>query len=227
MTSEELLQAFAELVQGRFYGKYEAIVTDVDDPKQIGRLRAKIPAILGEVVETGWALPCAPFGGGKNRGMLAMPEVGDTIWIEFAAGDLSRPIWVGAFWGAPESAGGPDDLAEETGTEVPTSEDYPAGPQHFVLRTKTGHRIALDDEGGIVIFAHGDGQTEIRLTADGEVIVKANTIKLGVEASEAVVLGNNFKDFFNQHTHPTGVGPSGTPTQTMEDSHLSAKTFTE
>jgi uncharacterized protein involved in type VI secretion and phage assembly len=227
MTSTELLQTLAELVRGRFYGKYEAIVTDVDDPKQIGRLRAKIPALLGEDVETGWALPCAPFGGGKNRGMLAMPEVGDTIWMEFAAGDLSRPIWVGAFWGSPESAGGQDDLAEETGTEVPTSEDRPAGSQHFVLRTKTGHRIALDDQGGIVIFAHGDGQTEIRLTGDGEVIIKANTIKLGVEASEAVVLGNSFKDFFNQHTHPTGVGPSGSPTQPMDDSHLSGKTLTE
>lgn len=227
MTFEELSQAFSEYVQGRFYGKYEAIVTNVDDPKKIGRLRAKVPVVLGEDVETGWALPCALFGGGKDRGLLAMPEVGDTIWIEFAAGDISRPIWVGAFWGDPESSGGQDDLAKEIGAETPTSEDKPAGPGHTVLRTKAGHRIALDDEGGLIIFANGGGKAEIRLTKDGEVIVKAEKIKLGQGAAEAIVLGTSFKTFFNQHTHPTGVGPSGPPTQPMQDSHLSSKSFTE
>lgn len=227
MTFEELLQAFSEYVHSRFYGKYEAIVTDLDDPKKIGRLRARVPAVLGEDLETGWALPCAVFGGGKDRGLLAMPEVGDTIWIEFAAGDISRPIWVGAFWGDPESSGGQDDLAEEVGPETPTSEDKSAGPGHLVLRTKAGHRIALDDEGGVVIVANGGNKAEIRLTREGEVVVKAETIKLGQDATEALVLGNSFKTFFNQHTHPTGVGPSGPPTQPMQDSHLSSKSVTE
>jgi uncharacterized protein involved in type VI secretion and phage assembly len=202
-------------------------VTNVDDPKQIGRLRAKVPGVLGEDVETGWALPCTPFGGGKDRGFLVMPEVGDTVWIEFAGGDISRPIWVGAFWGAPESAGGQDDLAEETGTEVPTSEEAPAGPGFSVLRTKSGHRIVLDDQGGLVIFANGGDKAEIRLTREGDVIVKAEKIKLGESATEALVLGDAFKQLFNQHTHPTGVGPSGPPTQPLTASHLSAKTFTE
>ena len=60
-------------------------------------------------------MPCAPFGGGKDRGLLAVPEVGDTVRIEFAAGDVSRPIWAGTFWGAPGSSGGQDDLGEATG----------------------------------------------------------------------------------------------------------------
>jgi hypothetical protein len=33
--------------------------------------------------------------------------------------------------------------------------------------------------------------------------------------------------FFNAHVHPTGVGPSGPPTQPMSTSQLSQKVTTE
>ena len=80
---------------GRFFGKFEGVVTNTADPKQIGRIRAKVPAVLGDELESGWALPCVPAGGGKERGLLFLPQVGDTVWIEFGGGDVSRPIWVG------------------------------------------------------------------------------------------------------------------------------------
>lgn len=216
-----------ERMEARFYGKYEAWVVDVDDPLKLGRIRVKTPAVLGEDVESGWALPCVPFGGGKDRGMLFLPQVDDTVWIEFAGGDVSRPIWTGAFWGAPESAGQQDDLGKETGTEVPTSEGSQAGPGLSMIRTKAGHRIVLDDDGGIVVFAHGKDKAEIRLTDSGEVIVKAEKIKLGSSATEPLVLGDAFKQLFNMHTHPTGVGPSGPPVQPMLPTHLSRKNTTE
>ena len=212
----------------RFYGKYEGVVTDVDDPLEIGRLRAKVPEVLGEDGETGWAFPCAPFGGGKDRGMLCLPEVGDTVWVEFAAGDLCRPIWAGVFWGTPESAGGQDDLAQETGSEVPTSEGANSGPGLLVIRTRSGHRIAFDDEQETIVISNGAENAEIRITKQGEVIVKAQTIKLGSDsASEPFVLGNAFLQIFNAHTHPTGVGPSGPPVAPMTPGQLSKKHFTE
>jgi uncharacterized protein involved in type VI secretion and phage assembly len=212
----------------RFFGKYPGVVTNADDPLEIGRVRAKVPEVLGREIESGWALPCAPFGGGKDRGLLFLPEVGDTIWIEFAAGDIMRPIWSGAFWGAPESAGQQDDLAQETGSELPTSEGTKAGPAVSILRTAAGHRIVMDDDGEIVILAHGGDQAEIRLTRQGEVIVKAAKIKLGSDgATEPLVLGNTFLQYFNAHTHPTGVGPSGPPTPPMTPGQLSTKGFTE
>jgi hypothetical protein len=212
----------------RFFGKYEGVVLSVDDPLEIGRLRARVPEVLGLEVETGWALPCVPFGGGKDRGFCFLPDVGDTVWIEFAAGDISRPIWSGAFWGAPESAGQQDDLGTETGSELPTSEGAKAGPGLSVLRTSTGHRLVLDDDGGILILANGGDQAEIRLTKQGEVIVKAQKIQLGSESAlEPLVLGNAFLQYFNTHTHPTGVGPSGPPTPPMTPAQLSTKGFTE
>ena len=222
MTDDDVRRILEERVLSRFYGKYEAVVTDNADPGEIGRVRARVPAVLGTEVESGWALPCAPFGGGKDRGLLAVPEVGDTVWIEFAGGDVSRPIWSGVFWGAPESTGGADDLGEATGSEVPTTDgSRRAGPGRLVLRTRSGHRFYCDDEAGVVVLVTAGDGAEIRIDKSGEVTLKAATINLGAGADQKLILGDAFQSLFNQHTHPTGVGPSGPPAQPMTPSHLS------
>ena len=77
----------------RFWGKYRGVVTDDSDPLAKGRLRARVPAVLGDE-PSGWALPCVPYLG-SGEGPALAPPVGSGVWIEFEEGDLSRPIWVG------------------------------------------------------------------------------------------------------------------------------------
>jgi len=226
MTLDELTEAFRRQVESRFFGKYAAVVAAVDDPHAVGRVRARVPEVFGEDVLSGWATPAAPVGGGANRGFFALPDVGDTVWIEFEAGDPARPIWSGTFWGAPSSTGGQDDLGSASGSEAPEGADSPAGPGQNVWRTSAGHVISLDDEGGVVVVAEAAG-AEIRITAGGEVTIKADTIKLGQSAGQKLVLGDAFKTLFNTHTHPTGVGPSGPPAQPMTAQHLSRVSKTE
>lgn len=227
MKSRDLSEVVRDLVLDRYYGKYEGVVTNVDDPKKLGRIKAKVPAVLGKDVESGWALPCAPFGGGKDRGMLMLPEVGDTVWMEFAAGQIGRPIWSGGFWGAPESTEGPDDLGTKVGNEVPTHDGKEAGPKRHILRTKFGHRLVLDDEGEVLVLQHGSGKALLRITKAGEVVVEAEKILFGPNAKEPLVLGNKLKELFNNHIHPTGVGPSEKPVQPMTGDHLSSLSSTE
>lgn len=226
MTLDELTLAFRRLVESRYYGKYPGIVTDVEDPNEIGRIRARVPEIYGESVDSGWAMPCTPVGGGANRGFYALPYVGDTVWIEFEAGDITRPIWSGTFWGAPSSTGGQDDLGTTSGSEIPESADGDTGPGQNVWRTSSGHVISMDDTGGVVVVTEAAG-AEIRITSSGEVTIKADKIKLGDSAGQKLVLGDAFKTLFNSHTHPTGVGPSGPPTQPMTTQHLSRVSKTE
>jgi len=85
----------------RFYGKYRGIVLNNIDPLQIGRLQAMVPEVLGEI-PSGWALPCAPYAG-TGSGFYAIPPIGAGVWVEFEAGDTSRPIWTGAWWAARAS----------------------------------------------------------------------------------------------------------------------------
>src|ERR1700739_937577 len=103
---EEVLARLIERVEGRYYGKYRGQVTDNNDPDNLGRIKAKVPRLLG-VEETGWALPAFPYGGANEQGLFAVPDVGAGVWIEFEGGDLGYPVWSGTWYTSnalPESA---------------------------------------------------------------------------------------------------------------------------
>ena len=84
----------------RVYGKYQGTVMNNLDPNSLGRLQAFVPAVLGEI-PTGWAKPCVPYGG-PTSGFFSVPPIGAGVWIEFEAGDVSRPLWAGCYWGQGE-----------------------------------------------------------------------------------------------------------------------------
>jgi uncharacterized protein involved in type VI secretion and phage assembly len=117
-----------------FFGKYRGKVTDNLDPLMIGRIKAKVPDVMGDE-ESGWAMPCAPFGG-QGMGFFAVPDTGAGVWIEFEHGDPDRPIWTGCYWG--------------TVAEVPPTLLVPPPPSKKVLlKTGGGHSVLVDDTPGI------------------------------------------------------------------------------
>lgn len=120
---DETTRILQELA-GRFYGKYRGIVTEVDDPRGLARIKARVPEVLQDG-ETGWALPCAPYAG-KGIGLFMMPPPGTGVWIEFEAGDVSRPVWTGCWWGD---------------NEIPDA----AKPEAKIIKTSSGHTIRLVD----------------------------------------------------------------------------------
>jgi uncharacterized protein involved in type VI secretion and phage assembly len=147
-----------------FYGKYRGVVTDIQDPLQIGRIRAQVPDVLGDQ-ESGWAMPCAPFGG-PQVGFFALPTVGAGVWIEFEQGDPDYPIWSGCWWGS---------LAE-----VPPLLLAPPYKK-VMLVTEGGHSITLDDTPGVGgITLETSGGQKIKLSALGIEIDngQGGTIKL-------------------------------------------------
>ena len=87
----------------QYFGKYRAKVQNVKDPEKRGRIRVLCPKVLGEAVSN-WCEPCVPvaynFGGD-----FAIPKVGETVWVEFEAGDVNKPIYTGGWWckyGSPD-----------------------------------------------------------------------------------------------------------------------------
>jgi uncharacterized protein involved in type VI secretion and phage assembly len=124
-----------------FYGKYRGVVTDNEDPLMLGRVRARVPDVMGDE-ESGWAMPCAPFGG-DGVGFFALPTVGAGVWIEFECGNSEYPIWSGCWWGSA--------------AEMPPV--LLAPPYKKVMFTTAGgHSIVLDDTpgaGGITLETSG------------------------------------------------------------------------
>jgi uncharacterized protein involved in type VI secretion and phage assembly len=85
---------------GVYYGKYRGVVRENVDPEKRGRLKVRVPQVLANLEV--WALPNVPYAG-KGKGIFMMPDEGQSVWIEFEAGDPSFPIWCGCFWGKNEA----------------------------------------------------------------------------------------------------------------------------
>jgi uncharacterized protein involved in type VI secretion and phage assembly len=179
---DELFVRMVETMRSRHYGKYRGVVVDVDDPEKMGRITANVPEILHDQTSP-WALPAVPFAG-PSHGMVLIPEVGDGVWIEFEAGDPSRPIWTGGWWASGE---------------LPA----PGGPQTRVLVTSTGHKFVLDDQnkeihllhsgGGEITMTDDDitlaiGQSEAKLTKD-QISLKIGTTEITMSATELTLKG--------------------------------------
>jgi len=136
---------------GRFYGKYRGVVSDNHDPLMMGRVRAKVADVLGEQ-ESGWAMPCAPFGGSKT-GFFAIPTNGAGVWMEFEHGDPDYPVWSGCWWGSA--------------AEMPSLILAPPYKK-VIIQTEGGQSVILDDTPGIEgITLQTSGGQKVVLSATG------------------------------------------------------------
>ena len=145
MSLEKVVNNIVQRLDRKFYGKYRGFVVDNVDPGQLGRLKLRVPSVLGNEVVSGWALPCASYGGDANQGFFFIPEVGAGVWVEFEEGDLEFPIWVGTFWSKP---GGESELPKSndpTGSEQGSVQNPPT---RKIIKTKAGHTIQFEDADG-------------------------------------------------------------------------------
>ena len=176
---EQVVERLARQAQSQFLGKYRGFVVDNKDPETRGRLKLRVPSVLGEQ-DTGWALPCSPFGGLANQGLFMVPEVEAQVWVEFEEGNIQSPIWVGVFW--QQSS----DIPEEAAIEEPTTR---------MLRTPSGHVLQFDDADGDEQFrlAHPAG-TEMIIDPQGTVNITdagGNSFTMDAENNSIVIEDSN------------------------------------
>lgn len=182
MSLENVVANLVQKVERRFYGKYRGFVVDNADPEKLGRLKVRVPSVLGDQVVTGWAMPCVPYGGDADQGFLFIPEVGAGVWVEFEEGDLEFPIWAGTFWSKP---GGDSELPKTNG-------EVQDPPTQKIIKTKKGHTIQLedkDDEEKVVVSHKGGGKIEI--DKNGSVLIaneKSSFLFLNAEDEETTML---------------------------------------
>jgi hypothetical protein len=217
---ERVVAGLVEQAERRCYGKYRGLVVDNADPAQLGRLRLRVPSLLGHDVVTGWATPCVPYGGAAAQGMLFVPDRDAGVWVEFEEGDLEFPIWVGTFWSKP---GASSELP------IPVTADGSPGsavqdpPTCKVIQTAAGHTLQFEDAGddssvtladgashhfvrldkdGITITNGGNAHSQVVITSDTvtikeggtEIVLTSSGVEIGGQAaSEFLVKGSTFK----------------------------------
>lgn len=226
---EQTLSRLIDKVENSYYGKYKGFVVDNDDPENLGRLKVKVPSILGEDVVTGWAMPCLPYGGANDQGFFFIPEIDAGVWVEFEEGNLEYPVWAGTFWSKPAGA-----------SEAPKPGDAQSPPTRKIIRTVKGNSIELEDKDNEetliiiektnnnkvtmdkngIIFEDGSGN-KIILDKNGIIIEDKNQNKIqmdgtsGFPAGKNIVLNGNKRicldgliDWLMSHKH---IGNMGAP----------------
>jgi hypothetical protein len=158
---ETVVERLVERAGSSYFGKYRGLVTDIDDPQNACRIRATVPAVLGEH-PCGWAMPAVPFAG-PAHGVVMLPAIGSGVWIEFEAGRLDSPIWSGAWWASGQR---PD----------------PQGPKLRVIVSENGHTVILDDDSNEVKVVHGGGP-EIRMTGS-DIVLTVGACELRITSTE-------------------------------------------
>lgn len=169
---------FGQRFSGRYFGKYRGIVTKVDDdPVKLCRIMARVPVVLGQDEDVGWAWP-AHGGGGHDSGDFWAPKINDVVWIEFEEGDPQRPIWSHGPWAVRDStsmvplhAQGQQDTVDSQvrGDGIITDSQFAGEYPHVRIRkSRSGHFLEFDDTESEerVQLAHRTG-TRIEMLKNG------------------------------------------------------------
>jgi uncharacterized protein involved in type VI secretion and phage assembly len=204
----------------RHFGLYPAIVTDLVDPDQLGRVEVRLPWLgtSGDAAVRMWATLVTPYAD-DDQGIEVLPEVGTQVVVGFEAGDLRRPYVVGACWNGrealPESAAAPNNkrLWKSRAGSVLEFDDT-AGAAKVTVSMASGHELVLDDAAQQVQVTHANGST-ITINAAGQVSVQANaTIELTASALNVHCPAATFDGIVNCQTLVASaavVSPSYTP----------------
>ncbi len=177
---------------GRWYGVFPALVTDIRDPDNQGRVKVSLPWAPdngGDRYEA-WAR-LATLMGGNNRGSWFVPDVNDEVLISFEAGDPRRPYILGGLWNGsdapPESMDGAGSnykkiIRSRNGVKVTL--DDTDGQEQFVVETPGGQKITLKDGPGSIAIEDSNGNS-IKLETAG--ITVNSSAKVTVSCSLAEV----------------------------------------
>jgi uncharacterized protein involved in type VI secretion and phage assembly len=160
-----------------------AIVTDNEDPENMGRVKLKYPW-LSDDHSSFWARVVS-LGGGKDRGIMYTPEVGDEVLVGFEQGDINQPYVIGGLWNGKDAPPLPSSQAVKSGAT-----------DQRIIKSRTGHVIILNDSSdkpGIKILDKtGKNLVEIDSTSnalkiemDGDTTITAKG-KIKIESKQGI-----------------------------------------
>lgn len=175
----------------RIEGLVIGIVTDNNDPDNLGRVKVKFPTLSDQ--ESHWARVVSA-GAGKDRGIEFLPEVNDEVLVGFEAGDMRAAYVIGGLWngkdGLPKKTreivkGGKVEqrVVKSRSGHVITLDDSDSDPS-ITIEDKSGNIIKLDSKKNeLTIKVKGDGT----ISADGNLTIEAKG-KVDIKSQQAMAI---------------------------------------
>ena len=149
------------------------VVTQIDDPEALGRVRVALPTF--DDVTTHW-VHVVSAGAGGGKGLMMLPDVGDEVLVLVSDEDLAQAVVVGGLYG---------------GRGLPDTGIDGGAVRRYTVLTPGGQRVTLDDVRGAIRLENRDGSfvdmtpeklrihasVDLEIEAPGKaIVVRGNTI---------------------------------------------------
>lgn len=169
--------------QPQYFGKFRAVVVDVDDPDKRGRVRVKCPKVLGEG-KSKWCEVCSPVAY-EDHGDFCLPKKDDTVWVEFENGNPNKPIYVGAWWSNEHTS-----AADEYGDDIRIIEF-----DGCKIKMKSDESIETTIKNSKVLMK--ENETTVSVGDNCEIKLTDKTIELSVGSATLKLDGDSGKIYLN------------------------------
>jgi uncharacterized protein involved in type VI secretion and phage assembly len=171
-----------------YFGLYRAIVTNIVDPENSGRIEVDLPFLATKRSRVRiWATLLTPYAD-DDQGIEILPSADAQVVIAFEAGDPRLPYIVGACWNGAQSLPQSPEAANNKRLWKSRAKslfefDDTSGAERVTLSMQSGHALVFDNAAQQVKILHSNGSM-ITMTASGEIQIQASA---GVEVSAATL----------------------------------------
>ncbi len=167
---------------GNIFGVVIGVVTNNQDPDNMGRVKVKFPWLSDEEEST-WAR-IATLMGGKDRGFVFLPEVDDEVLVAFDHGDVRHPYILGAFWNGEDT--------------IPKEKEGDDENNLRLIKSRSGHLFQFDDTDGsgkieIIdnkgknIISIDSSADKITITSEGDIEFLASNGKILLDGTSVEI----------------------------------------
>jgi phage baseplate assembly protein gpV len=169
----------------RIDGVVNAIVDDINDPKEQGRVRLRFPW-FDDTYVSGWTRT-VQFGGLGGGGVIS-PEPEDEVLVAFDRGALDHPYVLGGLYSNAANSPSPHDVPLQTGGRLNRRSLVSRSGQRLEILDAdglTGVRLRSGDE-ALTVFLD-QTQTKITISSDGTVDI-SGTGAVSITSTERLTL---------------------------------------
>src|SRR5438105_181295 len=194
------------------FGVEVAIVTNVKDPDQQGRVKICCPRLRG-LPESSWARIAQPAAG-AGRGFYWIPEVNDEVLVAFEMGQTNRPYVIGCLW---------------NGKDKPMKDAYTDDNTTRMIQTKSGHQICLSDKSGDEKIVISDKTGKRVLTFDckaKKLLIEGKEGSVEIKAKKKIVLQCEDLEIKTSKTGKLDIGSTFDLNVSSDGGMKSGSTFT-
>lgn len=168
-------------------GVVTAVVTDIQDPDKVGRVKVQYEW-LGDKMVSFWARVARPSAG-KDYGHFWLPDVNEEVLIAFEHGDVNFPVVIGSLWSKKNLLPAAFSDKQESGQFKVHGFVSPAG--HKILMydqdDPSGISLQTEDQNLFIVLDQAEKSIEIKLADGKEIrIVSKGDLKLSADGDIAI-----------------------------------------